>query len=385
MKIEKIETFLLECPIDEPFAWSMRSTDKRTSLISKITTNEGIVGWGEGGSAPSQSVIHDIFDPLLIGQNPLNINRVWHKLYHALTNNNSTGGFGGDAISNIDIALWDIAGKSAGKSISELLGGSVREKVAVYATGLYYRDDEFPTKLIDEAVSYLDAGYRGMKTKVGGLSIDDDVKRVKAIRDAIGLEPYLMIDANQAYNAATAIDLANRLADQDIYWFEEPVPAKDVDAYLEVKRGQPITLAGGECLRSRFEMREIIQRRGLDILQPDVTYMGGITELRNVASMANANGIQVNPHVWGTPIMVSASISLSSTFPPCPYARTPLPYIQEPVMEFDQTPNPIRNELASIAFEQQGGFVEIPTGPGLGIQIDEAVLNRFCIRQQTSK
>ena len=86
MKIEKIETFLLECPIDEPFAWSMRSTDKRTSLISKITTNEGIVGWGEGGSAPSQSVIHDIFDPLLIGQNPLNINRVWHKLYHALTN-----------------------------------------------------------------------------------------------------------------------------------------------------------------------------------------------------------------------------------------------------------------------------------------------------------
>jgi D-galactarolactone cycloisomerase len=384
MKIEHIETFLLESPIDEPFGWSIGWAEKRTSLISRITTDEGIVGWGEGGTAPSQSVIHDIFSPLLIGEDPLNTNKVWHKLYQSLVNNNATGGFGGDAISNIDIALWDIVGKASEKSISDLLGGSVREKVPVYATGLYYRDDEFPTKLLDEAVSYVEAGYRGMKTKVGGLSVSDDVSRVKAIRDAIGDEHYLMIDANQAYNAATAIDIGNRLVDYNIHWFEEPVPAKDVDGYLDVKRGQPITLAGGECLRSRFEMRDIINRRGLDILQPDVTYMGGITEFRNVASMANAMGIQVNPHVWGSPIMVSASISLTSTFPPCPYSRTPRPYEQEPVMEFDQTPNPIRNELASVCFEQKGGFVDVPKGPGLGIEINESVIERFCVRKLSS-
>ena len=158
-----------------------------------------------------------------------------------------------------------------------MLGGAVRDKVAVYATGLYYQDDEFPTKLIAEAEAYVEAGYAGMKTKVGGLSVADDVKRVQAIRDAIGDDVYLMIDANKAYSARTAIDVGRRLEDLNIHWFEEPV------------------------------------------------------------------------------------------------------------MEFDQTPNPIRNELASIAFGQSGGFVDVPRGVGLGIEIDLAALERFCLRHFSSK
>ena len=385
MKIERIETFLIESPIDEPFGWSMGWTEKRGSLITKITTDDGIAGWGEGGGSPSQTVIHDCFVSMLIGQDPLNINKLWHQLFQSLHNDNLTGGFGGGALSGVDIALWDIAGKTSGKSIPEMLGGSVRDKVAVYATGLYYRDDEFPTKLTEEARSYLDAGYGGMKTKVGGLSVADDVKRVKAIRDAIGDDVYLMVDANKAYNARTAIDVGKRLADLNIHWFEEPVIANDVDAYLEVKSQQPIPVAGGEVLYNRFEARDLISRRALDIIQPDVRFIGGISEFRNVATMANAHGIQVNPHVWGSPIMVAASISLTSTFPSCPYSRNPQPYEQEPVMEFDQTPNPIRNELASIAFEQEGGYVDVPRGPGLGIDIDEKALERFCVRHFSSK
>lgn len=384
MKIHSIETFLLESPIDEPFAWSQGSAKKRTALICKITTDDGLVGWGEGGDSPSQTIIHDFFAPLLLGEDPSNINKLWHKLFWSIHNDNQTGGFGGGALSGIDIALWDILGKSSGKSISELLGGAVREKVPVYATGLYYRDDEGYTKLREEAVSYVEAGYKGMKTKIGGLSASDDVKRVKAIRDAIGDGLFLMVDANKAYNVSTAIDVGIRLAEWDIHWFEEPLYTNDVEGYGEVKAGQPLPVAGGEVWYNRFEARDFLARRAIDIVQPDVRYVGGITEFRNVAAMANTMGIQVNPHVWGSAIMISASISLTSTFPPCPYVRIPRPYQQETVMEFDQTPNPIRNDLASITFEQSEGLVDVPGGPGLGLEIDESVVKRFCIRQMNS-
>lgn len=385
MKIDRIETFLIECPIDQPFGWSMGRTDKRSSLVTKITTDDGVVGWGEGGGSPSQTVIHDCFEALLIGEDPLNINKLWHRLFQSLHNDNLTGGFGGAALSGVDIALWDIAGKVSGKSVSEMLGGAIRDKVAVYATGLYYQDDEFPSKLMTEAESYVEAGYKGMKTKIGGLEVTDDVKRVQAIRDAIGDDVYLMVDANKAYTARTAIDIGRRLEELDIHWFEEPVMANDVEAYLEVKSNQPLAVAGGEVLYNRFKAWDFVSRRALDILQPDVRFIGGISEFRNVAAMANASGIQVNPHVWGSAIMVSASISLTSTFALCPYSRSPNPYEQESVMEFDQTPNPIRNELASIAFKQTGGFVDVPQGPGLGIDIDLDVLERFCVRHCSSK
>ncbi len=385
MKIDRIETFYLESPIDEPFGWSQGWAEKRTALICKISTAEGIVGWGEGGGSPSQTVIHDIFAPLLLGEDPRTINAHWHSLFHSLHNDNLAGGFGGGALSAIDIALWDIAGKVEGKSISELLGGSVRGKVPVYATGLYYQNDPGYEKLKTEAQLYVDAGYAGMKTKVGGLSLKEDVERVAAIRETIGSGKYLMVDANKAYNVSTAIDAGNRLAELDIHWFEEPVMANDVDGYLEVKAGQPITVAGGEVWYNRFDARDFLTQRALDIAQPDVRFVGGISEFRNVAATANAMGIQVNPHVWGSAIMISASISLASTFAPCPYARTPRPYEQEPVMEFDQTPNPIRNDLASVTFEQKDGFVGLPAGPGLGLEIDESVLSQFCLKKNVSK
>ena len=385
MKIKSIETFLLESTIEEPFSWSQGIAGKRTALICKITTNEGVLGWGEGGDSPSQTVIHDLFAPQLIGEDPRTINKLWNRMFGTIYNDNQTSGFGGGALSCIDIALWDILGKSSGKSISELLGGPIRNKVPVYATGLYYRDDDDYSKLLKEAVSYVEAGYIGMKTKIGGLSVAEDVERVRSIRNAIGDDLFLMVDANKAYNASMAIDIGNRLAGLDIHWFEEPVVANDVEGYLEVKVGQPLTVAGGEVWYNRYEARDFLAQRALGIAQPDVRFIGGITEFRNVAAMANTMGIQVNPHVWGSAIMISASISLASTFPPCPRVGNPRPYEQTPVMEFDQTPNPIRNELASIAFEQTDGFVDVPHKPGLGLEIDESAVERFCVRRMISE
>ena len=298
-------------------------------------------------------------------------------MFDRVYNGNNAGGFGGSAISAVDIALWDIAGKAAGQSVSDLLGGRIRDKVAVYATGLYYTEGEFPTRLLDEATMYVELGFKGMKTKIGGLPIAEDVRRVAAIRGAIGDDIRLMVDANQAYPASTAIRIGNELADLDITWFEEPVNAKDVDAYLQVQAGVPMPVAGGENLRTRYEFNDFFARRAYDIVQPDVVNAGGITEMRNIAMTANSYGILVNPHVWGSPVMIAASLHLASTIPPCPPAYEPRPYEQEPVMEFDRTPSGIREGITAEPFDQQDGFITVPTAPGLGVEIDEDAVRRL--------
>ena len=300
-------------------------------------------------------------------------------MFQALYNANLAVGLGGSVISAIDTALWDITGKMLGVPISVLLGGSIREKVPVPATGLYYTEDEFPLRLLKEARSYVDAGFLGMKTKVGGLPMADDIKRVKAIRDEMGPDVKLMIDANQAYNAPSAIRIANKLADQDILWFEEPVNAKDIESYLEVKSKVPMAISGGENLRTRYEFQDFLSRRAYDIVQPDVINVGGISEMRNVAMTANTLGIQVNPHVWGSPIMISASLQVASTIPACPPNHNPEPFVQEPVMEYDRTPSAIRDDLCETDFELTDGYLTVPNAPGLGIEVNEKTLRKLSV------
>lgn len=384
MRITSIESFLLEAPIDIPFGWSQGWTDRRHCGLVKITTDDGVVGWGEGLSSPTAALLHDGFAPLLLGADPMQRNGLWERMYHQLYNANLAGGYGASAISAVDIALWDIAGKAAGLPVNELLGGRVRDKIAVYATGLYYTEGEFPDRLLDEARMYVELGFQGMKTKVGGLSVREDVERVAAIREVIGPDIFLMVDANQAYNATTAIRIGREMDNLEVFWFEEPVGAKDVEGYLQVKNALPMAIAGGENLRTRFECKDYIGRRAVDIIQPDVVIVGGITELHRVAQMANSFGVLCNPHVWGSPVMIAASLHVASTIPSCPPARNPLPYQQEPVMEFDRTPSPIREGIAT-PFDQVDGFLAVPTGPGLGIEIDDEAVARLSVYQRKSE
>ncbi len=374
MKIAAIETFDLACPLEQPFGWSQGWLDQRSTTLVKVTTDDGLVGWGEGAAA---SLIDGLLAPLLIGQDPMDRAGLWERMFHALYNGNNAVGLAGSALSALDIALWDLAGKATGLPICALLGGKVRDKVAVYATGLYYTKGEFPDRLLDEARGYVAAGFKGMKTKVGGLSIAEDVARVTALRDAIGPDIHLMVDANEAYNATTAVRIGQKLADLDLVWFEEPVNAQDLDAYLEVKAALPMAIAGGENLRTRYEFKPYLTRRAYDIVQPDIMHCGGITEMQRICAMANACGIQVNPHVWGSPVMIAATLHLAATLPPCPPARNAQPYMQEPVMEFDRTPSAIRQELCAVPFDQEDSFVRVPTGPGLGIEVDEEVVERL--------
>ena len=374
MKIAAIETFDLIAPLEHPFGWSQGWLDARSTTLVKVIADDGLVGWGEGAGA---DLINGLLAPLLIGQDPMDRTGLWERMFHALYNGNNAVGLAGSALSALDMALWDLAGKATGLPVCALLGGKVRDKVAVYATGLYYTAGEFPDRLLDEARGYVAEGFKGMKTKVGGLSMAEDVARVRALRDAIGSDIHLMVDANEAYNATTAIRIGQKLAELDLVWFEEPVNAQDLDAYLEVKAALPMAIAGGENLRTRYEFKPYLTRRAYDIAQPDVMHCGGITEMQRICAMANACGIQVNPHVWGSPVMIAATLHVAATLPPCPPAHNALPYLQEPVMEFDRTPNAIRQTICAVPFDHEDGFVRVPTGPGLGIEVDEAVVERL--------
>ena len=178
--------------------------------------------------------------------------------------------------------------------------------------------------------------------------------------------------------------MGRRLAEQDIFWFEEPVNARDIEGYVQVKAAVPMAIAGGETWRTRFDFKDFLARHAVDFAQPDVGMTGGISEMQHIAMMANAFGIQVAPHVWGSPIMIAASLHVAATLPPCPPARKPQPFHQEPLMEFDQTPNPIRETLCGEPFAQRDGFVAVPSGPGLGVEVDEDALARFCVRHGDS-
>ena len=379
MKITSFETFQLKAPLEIPFGWSQDTITSRSVGLVKITTDEGIIGWGEGCGGPAAAVVNEIFAPLLIGEDPTNRSALWQKMFHSIYNANLAVGFGGSAISAVDTALWDITGKALDVPIYHLLGGKIRDSIPVYATGLYYTQGEFPSRLIDEARGYVESGFIGMKTKIGGLSIDEDVKRVKAIRDAIGPDVKLMVDANQAYNASSAIRIGQKLSDLDLVWFEEPVNAQDIEGYLLVKNSLPMAIAGGENLRTRYEFQQFLSKRAYDIVQPDVINVGGISEMRNVSMTANTMGIQVNPHVWGSPIMIAASLHVASTIPPCPPSGNPEPFVQESVMEYDRTPSAIRDNISPQTFKMTDGRLKVPTGPGLGVTIDEKEVKKLSI------
>ena len=375
MKIERMDIFLLEAKLDRPFAYSRGWFDRRGAALVEITTDSGLVGWGEAFGPPrmSQGAL-EMLKPILIGRDPLAIEAIWQELYSRFREHGQKGPLV-DALSAIDIALWDIKGKHYSQPIHRLMGGPLRTQVPVYATGLFKRPEGDPEQyLAEEALSYLAAGYRAVKLKVG-FGLDYDVRAVRAVREAVGTETTLMIDANEAYDAVEAIKLARCVEKYDIAWFEEPVPPEDLAGYREIKAAQSIPIAGGEAEFTRFGFREILTTRAMDIIQPDICAAGGITECKKIADMANAFGVRCNPHTWGTAIAIAASLQLLAVLPDNPLALNPI----LPMLELDRTEHAIRDALMSEVLRPQGGMIRIPEGPGLGISIDRDVVRSFAV------
>jgi D-galactarolactone cycloisomerase len=372
MKITKITTYVLEELLkDKAFGWSQRVTDRRQTTLCVISTDEGIEGVGEafffgGSSKLAASMISDAYAPLLIGRDPFDNAVIWDFLYNR-TRDQGRIGLPISALSAVDIALWDIKGKALGLPVYKLLGGAYREKAHIYATGLYEPQDvpSIVDALVEEALDYKKAGFSAMKLKIG-YGIETDMKYISAVREAIGDDMTLMVDANHAYHAAEAIRLARQMERYNIYWFEEPVPPEDIDGYIEVKQKSNILITGGECEFTRYGFRELITRRAVDILQPDLCAAGGFTEMMKIVAMASAWNVPVMPHVWGTNVGLAASLQLFATLPHFPERR----FSAEPFFEYDRSPYPFRDRVAREKFVMKDGYLDIPARPGLGVTLD---------------
>ncbi|HEY9451571.1 MAG TPA: mandelate racemase/muconate lactonizing enzyme family protein [Bradyrhizobium sp.] len=374
MRIKHVRTHILQATLSQPFAYSRAWYDTRMAMIVEIETDNGLVGWGECyGPARITAAVVESVASLLIGEDPLRIDHLWRKIYSTLRDHGQKGVVI-EGLSGIDIALWDIKGKHFGVPVHRLLGGGIRDTVQAYATGLYRRRSGDPLRYLpEEAAGYVAEGFNAVKLKVG-FGVEEDAAVTRAVREAIGPDVALMVDANHAYDATAAIRLGRIIERYDIGWFEEPVPPEDLAGYREVKSACSIPVAGGECEFTRFGFRDVLTSRAMDIIQPDTCAAGGLSECRKIADMAEAFGVRYNPHVWGTGIAIAASLQLLAVLPShTPLSLAPL----EPMLEFDRTEHPMRQAILTRPIEHVGGTVAVPDGPGLGIQIDREALARF--------
>lgn len=362
MKIVEVRTYSPVYPVKDPFSNAMRTTRERAFGLVEVVTDAGISGWGEGAMAPPRKAL----DAHVVGRNPFDVEVIWERLHQQGTDP--------AAISAVDIALWDVMGKALRQPVYQLLGGAFRTRVQAYATGLFRRERPDRTvALVDEARGYVDEGFRAMKMKVG-FGPDYDIRNVAAVRRAIGDDVLFAVDANCGYDRGSAITVGQEMAKQNLLWFEEPISADDVEGHIEIRRAINLRIAGAEQLRGRWAFRRMIQERALDIIQPDVCVCGGFTEFRKIAAMASANHVRVIPHMFGTAIRLAATLHLLAALPDSPRALEPFPTL----LEYDMSENALRTELAREPIRHREGIVDVPQGPGLGIEIDRDVLQRYC-------
>lgn len=386
MKIDRVETFVLKVPLGAERFWSSQAGfPERNSLLVRLTTSDGVVGWGEGGqygpAEPVKACIDAVLAPRLLAMPDASPAVVWDQLY-ATTRDFGQKGPYIEAISAIDIALWDAFGRTLGAPVSTLLGGRFRERVPAYGTGGYYTHTDFDAardldRLVAEVSRYAESGFSMLKMKVGLLPVREDGLRVAAVREALGDDFQLLADANHAYNASTAIAMGRILQDADFGFFEEPVPPEDRAGYVRVRSALTVPIAGGEAEYTRYGFRDFINDGCVDIVQPDLGVCGGLSEAQRIVALATAQNLRTIPHVWGSGIALSAGLHFCSSLALAPYAHRAIPLQNEPVIEFDRTHNPLRDDLLVEPFVLEDGHVAVPTGPGLGVEVNMDVVERY--------
>jgi D-galactarolactone cycloisomerase len=381
MKIVEVKAYPLLAPLPQPFAFSQGVVRKRSATLVEVVTDEGLVGWGEAfnqGLEPPQisaAAIEHALKPLVMGANPLDTEVLWHRMYHATRDYGRKGSVMA-AISAIDIALWDIAGKAYGVPVHQLLGGAFRQRVEAYATGFYRLQGAGEAeRLAEEAIAHAEAGFSAMKVKLG-FGVEDDLAVMRAVARAVeGQSVTLMVDTNHAYGVADALRLGRVLAPFDLRWYEEPIVPEDYAGYQELRAAVNIPIAAGENEHSLYGFRELIGRRCVDIAQPDIGSAGGFTACRHIVALAHAHGVAVNPHVWGSAVAQAAALQLIAAIPPAHYRLA----AAEPLFEYDRSSHPMRQALVKQPLEQVQGWLEIPGRPGLGIEVDREMVERFLV------
>ena len=370
MKITAVETYFLRHRLPRAIGPSTLLYPFREAILVKLSSDEGIVGWGETGArAGVRALIEEQLGPLLIGRDPLRYREIWQQLW----GHNFGDGW---AVGGIDIALNDLRGKALNLSISELFGGRLREKVPVYGSALNYTEGLDPVEHYpEEALKWVERGLRALKMRIGGNPVAEDLAAAAAVRDVVGPDIKLMADGNGAYTLSAALQVGKELERLGFHWFEEPLPQPGYIGYETLTSKLDIALAAGEVLDSRIAFQEVLQRRAMDIVQPDICLCGGFAECLFVAELARLWGALCTPHCWAGAIVSTATVHLLSLLPNSSWART----TETPMLELDVTENPFRDEIVSEPIQVLQGFVDVPKGPGLGVEILEDVVRQYAV------
>ncbi len=385
MKITGLKSHVLAYELPEELGYSQQYYALRTVHLVEVTTDEGITGWGEcfgpGNVAlANKAIVEKVIRPMVLGKDPLDRDVIWHEVYNLLRDHGQKG-MPIQALSGVDIALWDIAGKVASLPVHKMIGGAHRSEVNVYGYGMMLKRESISDHLArftDEASAIKDMGFAATKMKVG-LGPMEDVQLATAVRRGIGEDFPFMVDANHCYTTPDALYVGRALEELKPYWFEEPVAPEDIEGYRELRSKLKINISGGEAEFTRWGWRRLLENRCLDIAQPEVCGLGGITEYLRVVTLCHAHFTPVVNHVWGSAVSVAVNLQLLAAMPAMPGGLFPW----EPMLEFDTTDNRFRDFLLTEPLDihgqvkANGGMVKVPTGPGFGIEPDREFIRRY--------
>ncbi len=371
MKITDVEAIVLRQPlVNEGIA-----DGSQDDLVVRISTDEGLVGIGEVDSAPeavralvgrrSSHAIAGSLHDLLVGEDPTDVERLWSKMYRGLIYIGRRG-IALHALSGLDIALWDLRGKAEGKPVHELLGGARRDRVRAYASMLM---PDTPEEVAERVHALCEEGFTAVKLGWGPLGRDPrhDVRLAAAAKEAAG-EHEILIDAGLGYgkDAGTAIEVARELEQIGIFWLEEPFEPDEYEAYAELADAVELRIAAGEQDTTVWGFRELIERGRVDLVQPDVTRCGGITEWLRIAELARERGVETVPHAWKSGIIKAASLQCNAVLPDALF------------QEYCVADTPINQTLTRERLPlEDGGYVRVPTAPGIGVTLDDEVVERL--------
>ena len=372
MKITKIKSYLYHPSSAKD--WMLQNIQKHWLFI-KIETDEGITGWGESFTLKNRErcIAQHISElsPYLIGRDPNQIKYFTHMIYDKFAERRGSVDLY-CAMSGIEQALWDILGKRLNSPVYNLLGGSCHEKIRIYANG-WSRGAKSPQDFADRALEITQRGFTAIKFYPGSFStaINDrewensTVENMKAVRNAVGDNVDILIDAWRLPEPNQAIRMAKKLERFNLFWYEEPIPSENLKVLAEVRKSITIPIVTGECLYTKYEFSEALEKRTADILNPDVGCCGGMLALKEIAAMAEPYYVKVSPHNFNsTTIATAATIQVSATLPNF--------LIAEYFVNFEEAGNMITKNPLKI----ENGFIILPTQPGIGLELDETELEK---------
>ncbi len=376
MKIASVATTPLAATPPRPVEFSIGTFGTFYATLVTVRTDNGLVGVGECIVRRSPEIVTTIVDRLLaphvIGRDPWDVEGLWDEMLTLLRRWGHSRGFVLEAMSGIDIALWDLLARSVGKPLYKFLGGAGRDRVRCYVSKVYF--DEIP-KMAEEAQRLVAQGHTALKVQLGWPAARGghhaDVRTVRAIREAVGPDVEIMVDVNGAYDVGTAVRVGRQIEEFNLAWLEEPVPADDLDGYAHLRRSVRVPLAAGETEFGLFGFRDLIARGCVDVLQPEVARIGGVTPARRLWAMAHAHNLLYAPHTgFSGGVANLASLHLAAAAPNFytdEYMVTV--YVQNPLRDIFTTPFP----------SPQEGLIALPQGPGLGLDVNIEAIRRYMV------